>query len=277
MVIYAWCGSRLKDHLVNTARASLKVRNLGRIAEVIAYKLSNYCSWAESKISANEAYELILLTLALHDIGKACSRYQESVILNSSECKANFRYHEVVSAAIVAEALLPVSLSDPVRAAITLSILNHHHALRDIKSVATTYLPAHRDVISESGPFIYDASKLPQEISIELGLRSPLIRSITDSLVEVCRESCNESNLGDFVSYLIAGIRGRPGGYVFLIRGVRRYYSGITKYLISMLSGLISIADNLSAYCERSNRRNPFVNKLLNELNVTCEALLWRR
>ncbi|RLG77677.1 MAG: CRISPR-associated endonuclease Cas3'' [Thermoprotei archaeon] len=274
MVVYAWCGSRLKDHLVNTAKAVLKVRSLDRIAGVIAYKLSNYCSSAEGRISASEARELILLTLALHDIGKACRRYQESVILNGSECKASFRYHEVISAAIVAEALLPVSLSDPVRAVITLSVLNHHHALRDVKSVATTYLPAYHDVISESGPFIYEASKLPQEIYIDLGLRSPLVRSVVDSLVKVCRKSCNEGKLGDFISYLIAGIRGRPGGYMFLIRGVKRSYGGVTKYLVSALSGLISIADNLSAYCERSDRRNPFVNNLLNELNVTCEALL---
>ena len=276
MTVYAWCGSRLKDHLINTARVVLRVRSLSRIAEVIAYKVSNYCNGTEGSISASEAHELILLTLALHDIGKACRRYQESVTLSNCECKPrpSFRYHEVISAAIVAEALLSSGLSDPIRAVITLSILNHHHALRDVKSIATTYLPTHHNIVSESGPFIHEAAELPQEIYIELKLRSPLARDIVNNLVKVCRECCNVSSLSDFISYLIAGIRGMPGGYMFLVRGVRKYYGGITKYLVSALSGLISIADNLSAYCERSDRRNPFVSSLLNELNVTCEVLL---
>jgi len=274
MYAYAWCGSLLRDHLVNTVRAVVSVPNLSRVAEVLARKVSKYCSTPEGIIPQSEAYELVLLTLALHDIGKACEKYQKTVISNGSKCGANFKYHEIVSAAIIAEALSTVTgLNDLVKSIITLSVLNHHHAMRDVVDMVSTYKQAYREVVEYSGPYMAEALDLPVEVFTGLGLRSSLANNFVTALRKVCEECCNEVILSNSIRCLIAGVGGRRGGYNFISGGVKNYYSSVTKYLISALSGLISIADNLSAYCERLDRRNLVVNDLLSELNFTCSAL----
>jgi len=203
------------------------------------------------------------MSLALHDIGKACSNYQGAVKVMNGKCRAGFKYHEVISAVLVAEALSNLQqLSEPIKCVITLAILNHHYVMRTLKINSRSYYGFINDVLKSSGSIMREAADVLKEISMELDLRSPLVNDVINHLAQLC-----SVDLRNALMYLIAGIAGRPGGYKFLEHEPVSAY-----YLASALAGLINISDSISAHCERGGN-NVFVESILKELGASCNTL----
>lgn len=260
MVTYAWCDSRLDQHSLDAVATVKKVRKLDSICYVLAVKLHR-----EVGLNVEDAYELILTAVALHDIGKAFTNYQKTVEGHGNECRANFRYHEVVGASLLAESLIRTQLNDAAKYLITLAVLNHHYTLRDLRLFTLSNFK--QEVIRSAGSLVHGVVDDIRTIKSCMSLSSPTASDIFDSLLKVCEDGLD---LERSLSYLIAGINKRQGGYEFLRRGGAK----TLDYLVSATTGLINISDYLSGYCRRPGRRSIFAEKVLEELMISCDTLL---
>lgn len=260
MVLYAWCGSSLKDHSINTVKAVLAIPRLRRIAEVLALKLQVL----SSELSYVDAGELVFLPLAFHDLGKACNSYQSTVKVESGKCGASFKYHEVLSAVFVAEALsLVPQLKDSIKYVVTSAVLNHHYVMRTYDE----YRESIHEVLKLSCSLAEEVAELIEEIRNEMNLRSRLVNKVVDELVE-CASSCRD--LRRMLNWLLGGIKELWGGYAFLKPSPD--FKKLPRYIASALTGLVNISDSVSAYCERRGN-NVFVEELLKELEISCDSI----
>ncbi|MEM2158388.1 MAG: hypothetical protein QXO72_05185, partial [Sulfolobales archaeon] len=194
---------------------------------------------------------------------KACTNYQKTIKLNKGKCEANFKYHEVVGASLFAEALIYSQIDDVIKYVITLAVLNHHHALRDLNlSISSNFKD---EVAITAGELANNLINEIINIKSRLTLRSSAANDVFENLLRICNENINLKNT---LNYFIAGINGKQGGYEFLLRNTTK----TSYYIVSSLSGLINISDSLSAHCRRGGA-NIFIESILKELGISCNVL----
>ncbi|MCS7109115.1 MAG: CRISPR-associated endonuclease Cas3'' [Sulfolobales archaeon] len=264
MSIYAWCNSPLSKHIIDTAHAVMKVSKLNNICRVVANKL--YIFSKGSNISNDDLYELIVTIIALHDIGKACENYQKTVNTVNGACAARFTYHEVVGAALMAEAIMGVALNDSIKYVATVAVLNHHHPLRDLNLSTFNSVELRNEIVGSAGKLMKELSAEIATIMPALNIKSKVTSDLLNNILGICEKGFDISKS---LNNLITGISGRSGGYQFLIRGLSKQSS----FLTSIVSGLINISDNISAYCRRGNKANVFTEEVLKELGISCGKL----
>lgn len=267
LTLYSWCSSLLEEHLANTVKVVYMIPRLRKIIEIIAFKLQ----LLDNNLSNEEARELVILPIMLHDIGKACDIYQRTVYVDErGVCKANFKYHEIIGATLISEALSYIpELKNSIKYSITISILNHHYAIRIFDNYT------HKEVISEITnkryQLVTETIEMLQHLRERTCMRSKLAEEIINKIIYVI--SClnnKEMDLKDTVYSLLAGIKG-GSGYRFLreIGGEPQRFNKLPYYLASSMTGLINISDNISAHCERGGT-SVFVKDILREVGVTC-------
>lgn len=270
MHVYAWCNSPLLTHLINTSYVAVRIPKLYKITKVVSLKLHSICG---GSMSREESYELVLLTLALHDIGKACSGYQSTVKERDGRCNASFKYHEIIGASMIAEALSNlIDVHNVVKYVITIAVLNHHYVFRthdSYKVIKDNIMNYAGDVLRE------ELVEVLKTLGQGLGLST---RSASYVLGEIRNVLTSEGDVNvktpKYINYLIAGILRKEGGYNYLASSKD---DGSVHSIVSTLTGLVNISDSISAYCERrgSNGRNIFVEGVLKELNISsCSEVL---
>lgn len=265
MVLYAWCGSPLGEHSLNTVRVALATPRLRRTAEVLALKLRAL----DDGLGDVDAIELVLLPLAFHDLGKACVGYQGTVRVKDGECRASFTYHEVLSAALIAKVLSTVpGLRDSVKYVIVSAVLNHHYAMRSLERGAMHG----SELLKRSGQPSPEAPGLVRGIRAGMSPRSRLAESIVKELEGALEEQIESGGgLPYALNSLLGGLGGLPGGFAFLRPPPSS--GGLPRYIASALTGLVNISDSISAHCERGGT-NVFAEELMRELGTSCGDLI---
>ncbi len=271
MEIYAWTNSYLRDHLVNTWNTVLKYRKLDSIARSLAMKIT----FIDPEIDFREAYEVVALAHLLHDIGKATNKYQESIAraMANSNLKPSFKYHEIVSSCIVETSLDKCIVGSTkgrfLSAILVLTILNHHHAMRNIvvlgreeRMAEALEILRNMVIYDELGDIVYDVIR-------DTGLGSELSLTIMDNVYrainDINRGAGGKNLIKCFLNYIMTFSR---RGYRSWITGLSRFNSLtlVLPYIVNSLSGLVSIADNITASLEREGKPRGISRALLKEL-----------
>ncbi len=271
MEIYAWTNSYLRDHLINTWNTVQKYRKLDSIARSLATRIT----FVDPEISFGEAYEVVALAHLLHDIGKATNKYQESIAraMANDGLKPSFKYHEIVSGCII-EAALDKYIAGSTKgkflsAILILSILNHHHAMRNIVVLGRSErmsesLEIFKNMViyDELGDIVYDVIRAT-------GLDSELSPTIMDNIFrainDINRGIKGKDLIKCFLNYLMTFTR---RGYRSWITELSRFSNLVLvlPYVVNSLSGLVSIADNITASLEREGSPRGISRTLLKEL-----------
>lgn len=122
----------LADHLVGTRDEVIKCLNIKTVRCVVK-KLSS-----DLEVKFKDVLKTAELAALLHDVGKCMYYYQKQVteIENFEINYMNFKYHEVVSAYIIAKAfnyLKQTTLNPPwLQSLIVQAVLMHHQGLRSL-------------------------------------------------------------------------------------------------------------------------------------------------
>jgi CRISPR-associated endonuclease Cas3-HD len=215
-----------------------------------------------------DIYKLLLVTIALHDIGKACKKYQESVSWDGSKCNANFKYHEIVSGALFAEVLSLVNeIDDRLKYVMTLAVFNHHYALRQLDVRCLDIGNFVIEVQKVAGHFLSDGVYIVKEVCKKLGCESRVINVLTSSFSDI-----NTSNVMEYVKDLLRSLLcGR--GYTFITSFLNHEE---LNCMFSTLTGVINISDVITAHCERKAREKGyrFAEHLLKELGIVCNDII---
>jgi len=265
-MIYAWCDNGLKEHSLNTANTIIKVSKLRNMIKTLSLKL-NYLIDGRFELR-DYIYELLLLTAALHDTGKACRKYQENVKWGEGTCSANFKYHEIISGAIFAEALSLVhnDIDDKLKYVMTLAVFNHHYALRQLDIMCSDIERFIVEIRKVAGDFLEEGIDVIKDVYRGLRFKN----SITDLFVSSF-EDINISNIEEYIKDILASLLCRHG-YSFIIKFLENEE---LNYMASVLTGVVNISDTITAYCERWGcGKNRFAEHLLSELGVLCSDII---
>lgn len=265
-------------HSIGTVKVINEVEGLRKRAEVVAKRI-------DPKNQANSFY-LILLSAALHDIGKGSEKYQQSVKLENGECKASFYMHEVISSSIIFAALEEMNEKEVrelfnsenyhEKASILVYCpLLHHYSMERIEE----FLNRSLSISNYSGPIVKGLTDAIEVILNGGGFMSkPNVKPLSDKIISIVKGlEGNREKLEEKVRNL---------KHKFIVKGMLRNKPLMQSYyltsLVSSTLGLINIADTLEASCSRKvkenlgeQRKRRYSEQLLSELNERdlCERL----
>ncbi len=265
------------------------VKSVKRLNNMINVIISRYKRYSGDTLDGNDIYKLLILAASLHDIGKIGANYQNpnNLRYEDSECKASFKYHEIISGTIIAEALtLPgedIGINDIVKTMITLSVLNHHYALRDLKEmISTDITKLVEEIIRTSGVLtqssILELERLQKDLSNILEINNQVSQKLITRIKEVIRIGSDQKSFKSMITRLLWTLRKHRAGYRFVVESINNY--PMTNYFVSIMTGIINVSDNIVAFCERGGSRGEFAESLLKELNLSCKEIMsfdcWR-
>lgn len=285
-VLMAWCPSEryentLAQHLLDTAVVAVRIRRIRGMISALASRLSMMELAGEEEVSS-----LVLSSLLLHDIGKGCSKYQESIKKKGGKCGASFPYHEVVSAIILANAILEnprlraLLGGDRTAPVIVYVALSHHQAMKEraIETLQEDKTKLASKVASKSEKLLIReilctldelSNKLPKALSNYV--TNEVITRVKEIIGEV-KSAIHDLNIYRETLMLYLSLAEREGGYR-LIRDFIDNYDPRVWQLAYSTSGVVMISDSLAAAAERSEEVRGLTRSLLRELKISIKDL----
>lgn len=283
-VLMAWCPSEryentLAQHLLDTAVVAMRIGRIRGMINALASRLSMTELASEEEISS-----LVLSSLLLHDIGKSCSKHQENIRRKEGKCEASFPYHEVVSAIILANAIVENSrlraLLGGARTApaIVYVSLSHHQAMKEraIETLHEEKRTLASNVASKCGKLLTReilcmldelSDKLPTSLSRYV-TREVIER--TKGIIKEVKQATRDLNLYEETLRLYASFAEREGGYR-IIRDFVDNYDHMVWQLAYSASGIVMVSDSLAAAAERGGEVKGLTRFLLRELEISIE------
>lgn len=289
--VRAWCKvgdyeNRLSDHLFNTLRVALEIERLRSTLRAAALKVSLPFEKEFREKIAEKALTLSLYSITAHDLGKACSKFQETVRYSGDKCEARFYNHEIISSAIAYEAvyrkiyLEVAKILDEIREKAEQLSPQEESTLEELKGLPFTALYAvisHHQAMEDRG--LSELDREPNNVSeniIELCgelLIDELLNELNDlnlkigSLINSEKDPLFREALHNLSSW-IEGTKNMAKGLkdarvlkerlIGMLRCLREPSCDINSkgnpHILQhayVTTGILMIADNLTALCER--------------------------
>ena len=277
-MLMAWCPSEryentLAQHLLDTAVVAMRIGRIRGMISALASRLSMMELASEEEISS-----LVLSSLLLHDIGKSCSKHQESIKKKDGKCEASFPYHEVVSAIILANAVVENSRlrallgGDRTAPAIVYVTLSHHQAMKEraIEILHEEKRTLASNVASKCGKLLTrEILRMLDELSDRLPTSlSGYLR--VNGIIKEVKQTTRDLNLYEETLRLYASFAEREGGYK-IVRDFVDSYDHMVWQLAYSASGIVMVSDSLTAAAERGGEVKGLTRFLLRELKISIE------
>lgn len=274
----------LDRHLYHTFRAVFDT-HLGRRLETVIKRITIAGGYNE-EIMMSYAY----LPVILHDIGKALPLYQ----LEETEWKKGYFLHELVGSILLYELFRNYTRDrlylrcknneipgvNIVLSMVIIPVLRHHYALRDlheqIKNFAKNASRINREYLRfQRDNLIVLLENLGREVNKENPVLAELLRETREG-VEKLSESKMYINPNAMVLERTLHRMFNEVNYAYRERRCKPYPSLYLPQLLSLITGVLSIADYLVASIERPPLNNPeeavcckgYVEKILSRNEV---------
>lgn len=289
-LIRAWCRApgrenSLAEHSVSLLLLASCVNELRERVEVVARR-----SEAQGVCRATDVWVLAGASMLLHDVGKACLNHQKTVRVEGGECKARFRYHEVVSAVLVSRAITDDSElcwvlgGEHLAPVVVYAVLSHHQAMsgRALDVVIPDEVRVSGDVARSCGPVSVDGlrgsvAEMRRLLKTVVAGRAPVPGGALDRIsraLELFSRNVRDLDLSSETHKLVASLAGGEGGYEL----VRRFVSRCDPRVWGMayvISGVTMICDTLAAAVQRGEgyEQRGLAKRLVREMRVSLDLL----
>lgn len=269
----------LTQHLLDTAVVAAGIEGIRKRIGALACRLEKTGLAGE-----DEVLSLIFSSLLLHDLGKGCSKHQESFRKRGRE--PSFPYHEVVSAIILTRSITESSRlrsllgGDEIAPAIVYAVLSHHQAMggRAIEVLHEGREELASNVVFKCGRLLagelsYTLIELSENLpkALSNSMSQKIIERILE-IVEEVRSSVCDLDLRSETLLLYSSLAEEEGGYELLRKFIENYDPRVWQ-LAYVASGITMTSDTLAASAERGGGVRGLTHSLLRELGIKIEDI----
>lgn len=287
----AWCKvgnyeNWLADHLFTSLKVTLELEKLNKSLYISSKKASNFFDKQNRDKIQIIALTSSLYSIIAHDFGKACSKFQSTVYADDkNQCHANFRFHEIISGAIVYEFVkrnineiieIEVPQEDQLKSfiysTIIYPVISHHQAMkgRGIEVIDRDPRIEAESLAKECGELQIDKIKteiddlknrIERLIENEQPFKEPLQKAV--KWLEITKgsvDNVSDKSIKELISYL----RGEG------VSQEKRLTAALPllRQHTYVTTGVLMIADDLAALCERRNSQpSRFIERIWSELS----------